>query len=306
MSQHETSEPTPWRIESIRGHLAQSRLGLLPGLERTIRWLSAAVGVLAVMLVIGLMVARSREIASRDQCTNNLRQISLALLNYTSVADAFPTGTVVNASLSPEQRLSWWVFLGSYIEQGLGFVLDRDQAWDCGVNRVPMLRHWSTTGDPPPYSEPAGNFRLVQCPAHPHPANPAGACNTDYVGIAGVGLDAPSLPLNHPRAGMFGYDRQLRPADIKDGAANTLLIAETASANGPWTRGGPSTVRGVDPARTPYIGRGLQFGGLHPGGVNVVMADGSVRFLREDINPRVFEALATIAGGEPIPAGWGW
>jgi hypothetical protein len=36
----------------------------------------------------------------------------------------------------------------------------------------------------------------------------------------------------------------------------------------------------------------------------VAMADGSVRFLNDTIDPTVFEALATVAGGEPLPAGW--
>ena len=36
----------------------------------------------------------------------------------------------------------------------------------------------------------------------------------------------------------------------------------------------------------------------------VAMADGSVRFLSGQIDPRVFEAISTVAGGEPLPAGW--
>jgi prepilin-type processing-associated H-X9-DG protein len=43
---------------------------------------------------------------------------------------------------------------------------------------------------------------------------------------------------------------------------------------------------------------------MHPGGCIVLMADGSVRLLRETIDPRTFEALATIAGGEPVGEGW--
>jgi prepilin-type processing-associated H-X9-DG protein len=63
-------------------------------------------------------------------------------------------------------------------------------------------------------------------------------------------------------------------------------------------------VRGLDPRRQPYIGDGRQFGGRHWGGANVVFADGSVRFVHEGIDPHVFEALSTIAGGEPLPSGW--
>lgn len=268
------------------------------------RIMLAAVALSAILLATWLQIGRIRDAEARHECANNLRQVSLALLNFASSRDAFPTGTVVNPSLAPEQRLSWWAFIGSYIEQGLGFVFDRDEPWNGGANRVPMFEHWSTDGDPPRYTAPAGNFRLAQCPAHPHPANPAGACETDYIGIAGIGADAPTLPLDHPRAGVFGYDRQTRPADIKDGSANTMLIAETASGNGPWTRGGPSTVRGLDPARKPYIGPSRQFGGMHRSGVNVVFADGSVRFIREVIEPEIFEATSTIAGGERLPSGW--
>jgi prepilin-type processing-associated H-X9-DG protein len=92
--------------------------------------------------------------------------------------------------------------------------------------------------------------------------------------------------------------------DLKDGAAATLLLAETGVGNGPWSAGGPATVRGLDPARQPYIGRARQFGGLHRRGLNVAFADGSVRFLKDTIDPKVFEALSTIAGGEQLPPGW--
>ena len=79
-----------------------------------------------------------------------------------------------------------------------------------------------------------------------------------------------------------------------------MMLAETTAGVGPWTAGGFTTVRGLDPARRPYIGRGRQFGGTHPGGAMVAFADGSIRFLGESIDPQVFEALSTVAGGENI------
>ena len=86
--------------------------------------------------------------------------------------------------------------------------------------------------------------------------------------------------------------------------SNTLLLVETDIDHGPWTAGGSATVRGLNPAHLPYIGRRRQFGGLHSDGVIVALADGSVRFLRETTDPRVFEALATVAGGETLPSRW--
>jgi prepilin-type processing-associated H-X9-DG protein len=41
---------------------------------------------------------------------------------------------------------------------------------------------------------------------------------------------------------------------------------------------------------------------LHPGGCNFLFCDGSVRFVKETVNPQVFSSLATRAGGEPISA----
>jgi prepilin-type processing-associated H-X9-DG protein len=122
-----------------------------------------------------------------------------------------------------------------------------------------------------------------------------------------VGADAPSLPAGDGHAGIFSYDR--RSAFAKDGAFSTLLMLESARDNGPWAQGGPGTVRGLDPADQPYLGTGRPFGGTHFAentlfehgrsiGCNAAMVDGSVRFLRETIDPQVLEALATIAGGK--------
>jgi prepilin-type processing-associated H-X9-DG protein len=72
--------------------------------------------------------------------------------------------------------------------------------------------------------------------------------------------------------------------------------------NGSWLQGGPATVRGLDPAQQPYLGPGRQFGGIHLGAGNFAFADGSVRAISESINPKIFEALSTIAGGERVPS----
>jgi prepilin-type processing-associated H-X9-DG protein len=276
----------------------------LPRVRFRLRTLAIAVAVAAALLTASRGLVSAKAAGLRAECANNLKLISLFLDMYESGHGTFPPGTVPHAALSPERRLSWWAHLAGFLEQGFLLLFDLDEPWDAGANRAPRAEHTSTTGDPPPYTTPIGDFSMATCPACRPRTKGGGAAPTQYVGIAGLGIDAPTLPPGHPRAGVFGYDRRTRVAEITDGASTTLMLAETTLANGPWTAGGPATVRGVDPGRTPYIGPGRQFGGAHPGGANVAFADGSVRFLGEAIDPKVFEALSTIAGGEALPPGW--
>ena len=130
---------------------------------------------------------------------------------------------------------------------------------------------------------------------------PAPPC---YVGIAGWARTprnsccrrSPNAPA---RAGAFRYDAATPFDRIGDGLSQTLLVGETANDLGPWLRGGPSTVRGVDDAKDakPFIGTGGQFGGYFPNGANFAMCDGSVRILTPRISPDVLLRLATIDEG---------
>jgi prepilin-type processing-associated H-X9-DG protein len=270
----------------------------LPRVQFTIRSMMSVVALVAVLTGVVLLLYRSsEEEAHRGTCQSNLRIIASGLLQYATTYGVFPAGTVANDQLPPERRLSWLVFAWGYMQQ-IFWLLDHSEPWDSGANRITRTR--DTDGK----ISTVGTVYLLVCPA----ASGALRQHTPgwiwYIGIGGVGTDAPTLPVGHPRAGIFGYDRRTSLSGITDGASNTLLLVETGVGNGPWTAGGPATVRGLDPARQPYIGRGRQFGGLHPGGVMVAMADGSVRLLRETIEPKVFEALSTVAGGESLPAGW--
>src|SRR5439155_15062261 len=129
------------------------------------------------------------------------------------------------------------------------------------------------------------------CPADAHRSTSALPYKTNFVGIAGIGKDAALLPITDKRAGVFGYDRFTRTADIRDGTSVTMMVAETALDTGPWLAGGPPSVRGLNPNVLPYIGKNRQFGGLHHGCVMVLFADGSVRFLKEGIDLSTFEAF---------------
>jgi prepilin-type processing-associated H-X9-DG protein len=125
------------------------------------------------------------------------------------------------------------------------------------------------------------------CPAAPQRPAAGEPPLTQYVGIAGLGADAATLPKTDPHAGFFGYDRVITRDDVRRGTTETMTVSERAGAVGPWAAGGPATVTGVNPEAKPFVPD--QFGGLHPHGANTLFADGHVTFISDRAAPRVWE-----------------
>ena len=76
------------------------------------------------------------------------------------------------------------------------------------------------------------------------------------------------------------------------------MTSEASGQFGSWIAGGNATIRPL--TKKPYINGPDGIGGPFRGGVNVGMADGSVRFVSENIDPVVFERLSTMADGQVI------
>lgn len=261
------------------------------------------IGVFVILAIIGVVVAmlipavrRVRYSAARMQCSNNLRQLILGVHLYgdwdsRQAAESpvgpskvpptvlFPAGCVGPAG-PPEERLSWMVAILPYLEQ----------AW---LHR----RFDMKAGYAGNLSAAQTGLTLFRCPD----ANlPVGDASTHYVAMAGIGTDAASRPAGADGNGFMGYDRQTSSTSIRDGLANTIALVETSSGVGPWARGGTSTLRGFDPADTPWCGERHVYGGLHTGGAQVAMADGSVRMIFSRIDSKKLAAAITIAGGEKV------
>jgi hypothetical protein len=275
-----------------------------------------AAGLLVVLVVAGLVVTltiKVRDAAARTQCQNNLKLIGLGVQNLYSVWNRFPAGTVRNADLPPDKRLSW--LTQTLMVSGYKFLFDEAKAWDAAENCPPRWLHPPERTDgygpdhwPPLEEAPVGELLPYLCPANPARNGPPDLPSpTHYVGIAGLGESAAELPISDPRAGFFGYDRKPTSKDIKDGLSNTLMAAEVLDG-GPWSAGGRATVRGLSADGPPYLGPHGQFASLHGGGflrngpavTNALFADASVRPLTDSVSPKLFEALATIAGGEEV------
>jgi hypothetical protein len=244
-------------------------------------------GFVAAPVAVALLlpaVQAAREAARRTQSRNNLKQIGLALHNYNDVNKSFPAGTHPNADLKPDKRLSWQVEILPYLEQQPVYqMIDFKKSWDDPANRkaveIPM----------PFFVNPSvGEQKANGLPV------------TEYVGMAGVGADGPMLPVTSPRAGVFAYDRVTRLDDIKDGTSMTIMTSEANKELGSWAAGGRPTIRAL--TKKPYIDGPDGLGGQHPGTCIFGMADGSVHAISSSIDPKVLEAMMTIAGGENVGA----
>jgi prepilin-type N-terminal cleavage/methylation domain-containing protein len=271
-------------------------------MRRAFTLLELIVTIIIIAVLVALLlpaVSRVRHAAVMMSCKNNLKHLGVSMHGYRDAHKHFPPGTMPHPTLPPDERLSWQVSVVPHMEsmEPLFKKFDTKAAWDSPTNLETLK------------SAPMPVFR---CPAFmgPQPEHwPAG-----YIGIAGIGSDAATLPLDGPGVGFFGYDRQLKPEQVKDGLSQTLALIETAHDLGPYTRGGYSTVRGLDLSDEPLLGEGRPFGGLHksdrtfggtrPLGTQMLLADGSVRLSQVHVDPFVLGALATIAGGEDVPTNW--
>lgn len=227
-------------------------------------------------------VQQARTAARRTQSRNNLKQIGLALHNYHDVHKAFPQGTHPNKDLKPEQRLSWQADILPFIDQAPTF------------NRIDFEKGWNDKANADLTKTPIPVYQNPQAPSD----DQTNRAVTHYVGLAGLGKEGPTLPVNDKRAGVFAYDRATRIRDIRDGTSNTIAVSEANKDFGPWAAGGRATIRPL--IKKPYINGPDGIGGPFPGGCNVLFCDGSVRFLSQNIDPTILEATVTINGGEVV------
>ena len=236
----------------------------------------------AVLLALLLpAIQQARGAARRTLSKGNLYQIGSALHRYAEMYQSFPTGTYPNGRLKPEERLSWQAAILPFIDQSaLHQSLNFEEAWDDESNKK------AAETRVPVYMNPG------------YPAASVGAAETHYVGIAGLGKDAPMLPANSNRAGVFAYNRTTGFRDITDGTSATMMTSEASGQFGSWIAGGNATMRSL--TAQPYINGPDGIGGPSTGGLQIGLADGSVRFVSENIDPVVFEHLSSMADGNVI------
>lgn len=271
-------------------------------MARRVTIIGAVLLVLFVVAVVLPFIAKARLQANIAASQNNLRELGLFAAHHANpdpkrdpakVFAEVPAGTITLPGVPPEDRLSWIVTVLPGMDQRkvnsaklLG-ALDRTKPWSAEPNQA--------VGRSP--------VSALLCPENTPEVPPGSVAVTCYVGVGGLGANAATLSLDSPRTGAMRYDSPTPFERITDGTSQTLLFAETRHEVGPWLRGGPSTVRGLDdaPGALPLVGAGGQFGGYFPATANFALCDGSVRTFTAAVDPKVLFGLSTIAGKDADP-----
>jgi len=200
------------------------------------------VELLVVIAIIGILIAlllpavqSAREAARRTQCSNNLKQITLAIHNYHSAHKSFPPGGITKIPKSTclldcqtsGNRATWgganWaVMILPYLEDTARYDLYDFSGSFSALYWVPGSTNFSVQFQPNP---------KFQCPSDPN-SRPE-ICNTNYFGCQGGGatyLCAGSGGV-FPRVcfhnGIFHNNSSFRISHVADGTSNVFLVGET-------------------------------------------------------------------------------
>lgn len=287
-------------LEDANSQYDRSRLPLMMVL--------ALAGVLFISCIVGgpivMFVLYSRESARRTQCEANLKELAFNMDTYYGVHGSFPAGWDVAANEDPPQPSWGWpakvltVTNAIYpkadaLDETLSNVLQQND------QRMELLQEVISG-----YLCPADEVYTYEGENHPdrrwvHDEQPVPFGLTTYIGNVGHLHDVAGA---QPNTGIFFGNSHITIEQITDGQAYTILVGErdlTRCRAGSWPGvpnpmshdGGPSIWSVVAGARPkinapPWnsdIECGEGFSSFHPDGVNVLMVDGSVKFLTSDI-----------------------
>ncbi len=272
------------------------------------------VELLVVIAIIGILISlllpavqAAREAARRTVCLNNLSQLGLAMHNYEFTHEHLPAGvTNPEGPIRTEangQHLGWVYHLLPYMEQRA------------------LQRHIDPDLDAYAPENARARVAVIEtllCPSYPgnQTNEQETAAITNY---AGCHHEAES-PIDADNNGLLFLNSAVRYDDILDGSTHTVLIAEMFPSKDTlgWLSGTRASLRNTGSFETfrerqPIMGQKLHpseqpvptgpldvggFGSAHHGGAQFCFADGSCRFISEDIAPTLLRQIGHRADGE--------
>ncbi|VTR99236.1 DUF1559 domain-containing protein [Tuwongella immobilis] len=294
-----------------------------------------------IAILIGLLlpaVQKVREAAARMRCQNNIKQLGLAFHNYASTNGHFTPGTVYAGNFfasgfsATSNEVTWVTLSLPYLEQNALYSLVNFSENMGGVNPA------TPTGN---FTVASTFLSVMTCPSDNDDKTLAFSsyARGNYVANFGIGpfvsVHTSPSPTNTVVApGPVGMNSRWALETISDGTSNTALVSEIIRSTGNDVRGimhypeGPLYTHNFTPGDlTPDLTRNgfvsTQFApattghsawsdrniiltarSRHTGGANTAFCDGSVRFIRNNINLATWRALGTIQqiAGEIIPS----
>ena len=296
--------------------------------------LLVVIAIIAILVSLLLpAVQQAREAARRTSCKNNLKQLGIALHNYHDNYRQFPPAEIHRArpngswicNAGPGRTWGssaghWPMLLMPFMDQGPVFdKINFGLRWNNGQNR----QYFRT------------KYPGLICPSHPFPDRRWATWShiLHYHAVIGTRWTG-SFECTTSSNGMFHYNSKIGLKDVTDGSSNTLLLVEAlsyepihpnsrrgAACTGPLNRGRVCDGRGMRFSAVSRLGidrnprgqynadrdrvikpnsvdRWFAPSSFHPGGIHGLLADGSVRFVNENLDNGVWWSLGTKAEGE--------
>ena len=331
----------------------------LPAVSKRKRFAFTLIELLVVITIIGILtgmllpaVQSARESARRTQCSNNQKQIGLALHNFHATNKYFPPGASNNKppfgnANACQWGASWMIYIMPQLEL------------NAVANKWTFAHSFNAANVHAVIGDTAGSpqFNVFRCPSSSLGTqislNDPHSMVVDYVGIAGTvdnfggnGSSGQSTTPYGPvgKNGILGYNTRNTFASIRDGSSNTLMVSECGqwlshdtgtkvdwrpSINNGFAIGcygncdntqtlpnswrsrvfNTTTVRysinrlegwasSCGDGNCPNYGNNAVLRSAHPGGVNGLLADGSVHFLADSLDVTVLGRLAARNDGQ--------
>jgi len=296
--------------------------------------LLVVIAIIAVLIALLLpAVQQAREAARRSQCKNNLKQIGLAQHNYHDnyqmfTPSAVNPGTTSSATFVPSgqvRNFTGYLYMFPYIDQAplysqINFSVASGRADWQGTGggadqtvlqnvKMPVFLCPSDIQYDTPHTAPPTNMYTItgaQRVSYGFVSD-----NTEYTANGACCLWSKSTAAG--RAIFGGFNAAANMRDIVDGSSNTMLLIETplrktSSSYGPFLTAWTHThyiIPTLYQINRPYsppnpLSYAWAAGSAHVGGCHTILADGSVRFLSQNMSSVTLAALQSCHGNEVV------